>query len=226
MIQIGSSATRVMSSWGKVVPDIQRISSQPSTMTIFDKHGGEVFTGPLPKEFDGYPVLFPNRGYIQEHVFTYAQSLGVKFHFGSRITSYFEDGNAAGIIVGDERISADGVIACDGIHSSARKYITGAQQHARTSGFAVYRSWFSLDCLAGNPLTKKFAESKVDEYYVWLGTDIHAILFTTVSVRGAVVYLTHKVSNSISISKWLSQENLRGHTIVYCEFVGSFRLTK
>ncbi|KIW90820.1 uncharacterized protein Z519_08603 [Cladophialophora bantiana CBS 173.52] len=191
MIQIGSNATRVMARWGNVVKEIQAISAQPPTMTLFDKDGVELLTAPLPSEFDGYPVLFSNRGYIQKSVFEYAQSIGVKFRFGSRVKSYFEDDTGAGIIVGDERIRADAIIACDGIHSAARKYLTGAQQLARPSGFAVYRSWFSLDRLANHPLTKRFTESKVDQFYVWIGTDIHVILFTTIAVRGAVVFVTH-----------------------------------
>lgn len=194
MIQIGSNATRVMSRWKNVVKDIEEISSQPPTMTLFDKEGEELLTAPLPKDFDGYPVLFSNRGIIQKSIFEHAQSLGIKFRFGSRVTSYSEDDTGAEVVIGDnERVRADAIIACDGIHSPARKYITGVKQLARPSGFAVYRSWFSLDRLADHPLTKRFAESKVDEFYVWIGQDVHVILFTTIAVRGCVIFVTHKV---------------------------------
>lgn len=193
MIQIGSNATRVMSRWGNVVKDIQALSAQPPTMTMFNTEGKELLCVPLPKEFDGHPVLFSNRGYIQKTIYEYACSIGVKFHFNSRIRSYSETAESATVSIGDGGICADGIIACDGIHSAARKYITGAQQMARTSGFAVYRSWFPLDRLANNPITKRFTESKDDEFYVWIGPYIHVILFTTIAVRGAVVFVTHKV---------------------------------
>lgn len=193
MIQIGSNATRVMASWGNVVKDIQAISAQPPTMTMFNAEGKELLTAPLPSEFGGHPVLFSNRGYIQKTMYEYACSIGVKFRFNSRIRSYFEDAHSAGVIVGDEQITADVVIACDGVHSAARQYIPGVKHLARTSGSAVYRSWFSLDRLATHPLTKRFAESKVDEFYFWIGPMIHVILFTTIAVRGAVVFVTHKV---------------------------------
>ena len=182
-----------MSKWGNVLESIQADSAQPPTMTLFDRSGKELLTAPLPSHFDGFPVLFSNRGFIQKHIFDYAVSIGVKFHFGSRVQSYFEDETGAGVVIRGEHVKADGVIACDGIHSTARKYITGSQQKARTSGFAVYRSWFPLDGLANNPLTRRFAESKKDEFYVWLGPDTHVILFTTISVRGAVIFCTHKV---------------------------------
>lgn len=164
-------------------------------MTMFNKDGEELITAPLPQDFAGFPVLFSNRGFIQKSIFEHAQSLGIKFRFGTRVESYFEDDSGAGVIAGDQRIQADAVIACDGIHSPARKYITGVKQLARTSGFAVYRSWFSLDRLSGHPLTKRFAESKVDEFYVWIGEDTHVILFTTIAVRGCVMFVTHKVGD-------------------------------
>lgn len=165
-------------------------------MTIFDTAGRELLTAPLPEEFDGYPVLFSNRGLIQRHIYDYAVSIGVEFRFGCRVSTYFEghsDGEAAGVIVNGDKIIADGVIACDGIHSLARGYVTGKEQKAPTSGFAIYRTWFSLDLLADNPLTKKFAESDEDGFYVWVGTDTHVIVFTSVAVRGCVLFCTHKV---------------------------------
>lgn len=183
-----------MSKWGDVVKEIQAISSQPPTMTMYNKDGKELLTAPLPKDFDGHPVLFSNRGYIQKVIAEYAQSLGVKIRLNSRVSSYFENADSAGVAIGDQILTADAIIACDGIHSTARKYILGAQQFARTSGFAVYRSWFPLDRLAGDPLTERFANSTVDEFYVWIGPDIHVILFTTIAVQGAVVFVTHKVS--------------------------------
>jgi 2-polyprenyl-6-methoxyphenol hydroxylase-like FAD-dependent oxidoreductase len=187
-----------MSKWGNVVKDIQAISSQPPSMTMYNKDGKELLTAPLPKDFDGHPVLFSNRGYIQKVIAEYAQSLGVKLRLNSRVTSYFENADNAGVIVGDQIVTADAVIACDGIHSTARKYILGAQQLARTSGFAVYRSWFPLERLANDPFTERFVNSKVDEFYVWIGPDIHVILFTTIAVRGAVVFVTHKVRTPFS----------------------------
>ncbi|KAH6955727.1 hypothetical protein BKA56DRAFT_706811 [Ilyonectria sp. MPI-CAGE-AT-0026] len=200
IIQIGSNATRVMQGWGTILKDIQKDSAQPPAMTIWDQNGKELLTSPLPDSFDGSPVLFSNRGLIQTHIFNYAKSVGVKFRFGCRVNSYFETATEAGVKIGDEAITADGIIACDGIHSTARNYIMGQPRTARTSGFGVYRSWFSLDLLANHPLTKRFAESKEDEFHVWVGPDTHVILFTTISVRGAVIFCTHKDNEEVQES--------------------------
>lgn len=162
-------------------------------MTILDTTGREILVAPLPDNFDGYPVLFSNRGLIQRHIYQHAVALGVKFHFGCRVSNYFEDESEARVTVNGKEITAEGIIACDGIHSCAREFVTGKRQKAPNSGFAIYRTWFSLDRLAEHPLTKRSAESKEDGFYIWIGLDTHVILFTSVAVRGCVLFCTHKV---------------------------------
>ncbi|KAF4950242.1 hypothetical protein FGADI_8330 [Fusarium gaditjirri] len=102
-----------------------------------------------------------------------------------------------GVIIGDERIEADAVIAADGIHSLARKHVIGIQQHPRTSGFAVYRTCFPLDLLVNDPLTKPLTETKEDVSRIWLDTDVHAIMFVTdFQVRFLTIRFTQDTSET------------------------------
>ncbi|KAI8648301.1 FAD-binding-3 domain-containing protein [Fusarium sp. Ph1] len=192
IIQLGSNATRVVRNWGDVLAEETRVSGKPSSMTIADKLGKTLLQAPMPTEFDGYPVLYSNRGSLQRLIFDHAKSLGIEFRFGTRVESYFEQDDCAGVVVGGERLQADAVIAADGIHSTARKHVIGIHQYPRTSGFAVYRSCFPFDLFANDPLTKPQTEVKEDSFKVWLGTDIHAIMFITVAVRQAIIFCTHK----------------------------------
>lgn len=182
-----------MSNWGNVLEEAVKQSAQPPSMTMFDKFGKILIQPSLPTEMGGYPILFSNRGHLQRLIFDYAKSLGVKFRFGKRVKEFFEEDDRAGVMIDGERIEADGVIAADGIHSVARKHVIGIHQHPRTSGFAVYRTWFPLDLLANDPLTKSFTETDKDLFYVWLGPDTHAILFILVDLRSVVIFCTHKV---------------------------------
>lgn len=195
MLQVGSNATKIMMKWGDTLAKAQAIAAQPASMTIFNQHGKAMFSPPLPSEIEGAPILFSNRGELQILMYEYAGSIGVKFRFGTRVQEYFETQTGAGVVVDGERIDVDGVIAADGVHSSARKYITNVHQHPRTSGFAVYRCRFDRALLAANPLTKAYAETDKDTFHVWLGTDVHAILFIIVAAETAVIYCTHKASN-------------------------------
>ncbi|KAM5383739.1 hypothetical protein ACJZ2D_001728 [Fusarium nematophilum] len=189
---LGSNATRVMSNWGNVLEEETKVSGNPSCMNILEKSGKVLLQAPMPTEFDGYPVLFSNRGCLQRLIFEHANSLGIKFRFGTKVESYFEEDDCAGVIINGERLQGDAVIAADGVHSIARKSVMGIHQHPRSSGFAVYRTCFSLDLLGNDPLTKPLTEVKEDTFQVWLGPDVHAILFITVAVRQAVIFCTHK----------------------------------
>lgn len=182
-----------MAKWGDVLKEAVGHSAQPADMTMFDKNGKVLIQPPLPTEMGGFPILYSNRGMLQRLMLDYAKSLGIKIRFGTRIREYFEEEDHAGVVIDGERLIADGVVAADGIHSAARKHVIGIQQHPRTSGFAVYRTWFPLELLAENPLTKKFTETDKDTFHVWLGTDTHAIMFVSVAPKSVVIFCTHKV---------------------------------
>lgn len=87
-------------------------------------------------------------------------------HLGNKISTYFEDENESGIVletgtkvgarvvncplaspwkVDDElrtpKISADIVIAADGVRSKARKTVLGYEDKPKSSGYAVWRAW-------------------------------------------------------------------------------------
>lgn len=166
-------------------------------MTLHNSQGEVILEAPLPSDFDGFPILYSSRGHAQKVLYEHAVEIGVEFQFDARVSEYFEEDDHAGIRVGDERLTADGVIAADGVHSTARKYVTGKQEHPRTSGFAVYRAWFPLDALARDERTRHFTELKEDLFHVWIGADVHAILVINVALKGVTVFCTHKVDFSI-----------------------------
>ncbi|KAM5356837.1 hypothetical protein ACJ41O_003483 [Fusarium nematophilum] len=124
-------------------------------------------------------------------MYDYAVQLGVEFVFGKCIANYWEDGERAGIYVDGEKIEADAVVAGDGVHSKARKYVTGVDEKPKRSGFAVYRSWFSMDAL-DDPLTQQFATCGKDLNYVWIGTDIHAVVTTNSNLQSVTAFVTHR----------------------------------
>ncbi|KAJ3545772.1 hypothetical protein NM208_g2352 [Fusarium decemcellulare] len=171
VIQISSYATLLMSNWGNVLEESVKISSIVPSLTYFDWKGKPIIEAPLPQEFGGFPILYSKRGEIQRLMFEHAKSIGVKFRFGVRITRYFEERDKAGIYVGAERFEASGVIAADGIHSHARSVVTGKPATAKTSGFAIYRSWFNLDTLRDDLLTRAYAESPDDKFHDDSGAD-------------------------------------------------------
>ncbi|KAM5346053.1 hypothetical protein ACJ41O_009058 [Fusarium nematophilum] len=191
VLQIGSYATRIMSRWGDVMEKVLKISPEYPEMTYWDWKGEKLLDTPLPLEIGGSPIVFTNRALVQQIIYDYALSLGVKFRFSARVTRYFEENHSAGIYIGDQRLEADGVIAADGLHSVARGIVRGKPDVPKPSGGAIYRSWFPLDLLANDPLTKFLAESPRDEFHTWIGSNTHIIVQTNTKLRGVVVLFNH-----------------------------------
>lgn len=193
VIMIGSNASRVLQRWG-ILDKVHDIIAQPDALKIHTKSGKLLLSQPLPKQYDGFPNIYTNRTRLHNYIYDHAKSLGIQFVFEARITEYVEDEQAhkAGIVYNGERIFADVVFGADSVHSRARWYVMGEQQQAKKSGFAVYRSWFSLDRLRNHPLTRHFAESGKDEFAIWIAEDTHAIITTNVSINSCTCFATHK----------------------------------
>lgn len=182
-----------MDNWGSVLDEIMEIGAQPETLVIKDQHGKVLLHQPLPKDYDGSPNIYSNRGRTQLLMYQYAVSLGVEFIFDARISEFFENEFSAGIVLEGKKYVADLVIGADGVHSKARAFVTGREEKAQKSGFAVYRSWFQLKRLIGNPQTEWIAKSDQDLIMVWIGDNTHSIVTTNVKMQSITCFATHKV---------------------------------
>lgn len=182
-----------MRNWGTILDGVSKIAAQPEILAIKDQHGKNLLNQPLPPDYEGYPNIFTNRGRMQLLMYEYAVSLGVEFTFGARISEFFEDGKSAGIVLERQKHVADLVIGADGVHSKARAFVTQKQEKAQKSGFAVYRSWFSLDRLLGNPQTEWIAKSDKDLMMIWIGENTHAIITTNAKMGSTTCFATHEV---------------------------------
>lgn len=122
---MGSNATRILQRWGNILERQLEIASQPEFLKIQDKSGNELLLQPIPKEFDGFPNIYPNRTRLQNIIYDHAREIGVEFTFNARINEYFE-GEASqkgGIIYNGDKLTADVVLGADSVHSKARAYV-------------------------------------------------------------------------------------------------------
>lgn len=183
-----------MKPWGNVLEQVTKISSMPKIMSILDQNGKVWLDQDLHTEFDGYPNAYGKRGAIQRALYDHAIALGVEVNFNAPVVDIFEDEKSAGVVLkGGSRHEADLVIAADGVRGQSRKHVVGVADRPQKSGFAVFRSWFSLDNLLDDPLTASIAQSKEPLFKIWIGDNVHAILTTNTAVRGVTCFVTHKV---------------------------------
>jgi len=125
------------------------------------------------------PVFNGHRGEFHSVVFNYVKDdLAIPIHLGCRISKYFEDASSAGIVLeSGAKVSADVVIGADGVRSKARELVLGFEDKPKSSGYAVFRAWFSNEEMVKDPETAHFCNNG-DTFNGWIGPDVH-FLFST-----------------------------------------------
>ncbi|EXJ68172.1 uncharacterized protein A1O5_08787 [Cladophialophora psammophila CBS 110553] len=191
-IQIPSNASKILAKWGNVLAKVAEDSARPKFLECQNSQGELLNKQVLPLNYDGFPIIYPSRGRAHRIIFDYAKSIGVEVCFGVRISRYFEDEHEAGVYSGDQKFTADAVIAADGVHSKARSLVNKSPENSKSSGFAAYRCWFPVEALPKSPLLGDIINAKEDRYWTWIGPDVHALVMTNVKLQWLACFCTHR----------------------------------
>lgn len=115
--------------------------------------------------------------------------------FGQKVTEYLDTDNELGVVIENgSKILGDVVLACDGPRSLARGAVLGLADEKVNSGYAIYRAFFTIqEEHKDNPLLKDIANSPTDVTKMWVGRDVHAILYTWNKGKDVGWVVTHKV---------------------------------
>ncbi|KAL6414227.1 salicylate hydroxylase [Ilyonectria robusta] len=206
IISFGSNAGRIFHRWGdgEVVARLRPlcIDIQEYGFRIHKWDTGEVvYHQKRPPPSPDAPVLNGHRGELHEVIFKYARDdLGIPIHLGQRVSEYFEDETSAGIVLKDgQKVLGDVVIAADGVRSKARELVLGYEDKPKSSGYAVWRAWFSNKDMIADPQTKEFCENG-DTFNGWIGPDVHFLFSTIKGGKDCCWVLTHKDDHDIDES--------------------------
>ncbi|KAJ5663598.1 hypothetical protein N7507_004329 [Penicillium longicatenatum] len=184
IISFGPNAGRIFRRWseGAITERLRALSIN------LENHGFKIhkWTGELmhtqpPHKYDPEaPVFNGHRGELHTVIFNYAKDdLGIPIHLGHKAVEYFEDESQAGIILENgNKVTADLVIGADGVRSKARELVLGYVDKPKSSGYAIFRAWFSNEDMMRDPRTKHFCENG-DTFNGWIGPDVH-FLFSTI----------------------------------------------
>lgn len=200
IITLTANASIIMENWGNVVEDMASESATPTTVEFKSDKGEDLLHQDWRTKYNGHWNLYTSRARSQNLIYDYAVQIGVKFTFGARITEFWEEGDKAGVCLNGEKLTADFVVGADGVYSRARKYVTGDDQIAQRSGYAVFRAYFHRDRLQNNPLTHDLAYCKQDRLIIWIGLNLHAIIIVNAKLGYISAYLTHKDTYTIEES--------------------------
>ncbi|RFU25369.1 hypothetical protein B7463_g10971, partial [Scytalidium lignicola] len=206
IISFGPNAGRIFTHWGtngSVAETMRKICIDLTDYGFrIHKYTGElVITQPTPPRDPLSPNFNGHRGELHEIVFNYAKDeLGIPIHLGCKVTEYFEDENGAGIrLQNGEEIRGDCVVGSDGVRSKARELVLGYFDKPKSSGYAVFRAWFSNKDMLADPKTKHLCENG-DTFNGWIGPDVHFLVSSIKDGKDMCWVLTHKDDHDIDES--------------------------
>lgn len=180
IISFDPNGSKAFERWPGIIEAMEPLMRQ-TTWLDYHHHEGKFVTR---QSFAGEKVwgrrINAHRGELHSVIYNHAKDRGLDMRFGQRVTDYFETDDEAGVVVNGERMTADVVIAAEGVRSRGRKIVLGFEDNPKSSGYAVYRAWFPSDKVAENPVTKHLVADG-DSHNAFIGPDIH---FLASSIKG------------------------------------------
>ncbi|GFF48251.1 monooxygenase [Aspergillus udagawae] len=132
-----------------------------------------------------------NRSELHGLLWDYVQELGIKVDFDKWVDEYFETDTHGGVVLADgQRVTADIVVAADGVGSKSWPLILGQKDKPTSSGFVCYRATFPAGPALQNPIIAKEFVGHVDRVSLHIGPGAHMVVGKT--ERQICYILTHR----------------------------------
>ena len=180
IISFGSNSGRIFQRWPGMDDLLDPIIHKSDGLRLKTWLGEDLLDQSWTFERQNYGKSFNgHRGEIHEIVFQYALNMGIEIRLGHNVEEYFETELEAGVVSNGQRFVGDVVLAADGVRSKGRTLVLGYEDKPKSSGYAVYRTWFDSDELAKDPETAWLVNNG-DQHCAWLGfANTLIILFHT-----------------------------------------------
>ncbi|KAI1292542.1 putative monooxygenase [Xylaria venustula] len=176
IISFGPNSSRIFQRWPGVAEKLDALSQRADGLVIKNWAGETLLKQTWSDEQVAFGIRFDgHRGEFHEIVYNHALEIGVDVRLGRRVEDYFESDDEAGVVLDTgEKLTADVVLAAEGVRSRGRKIVLGYEDQPKASGYAVYRSWFDAAEIATDPDLRFFTDNG-DKHVAWLGPDVHFI---------------------------------------------------
>ncbi|KAK0730159.1 hypothetical protein B0H67DRAFT_25047 [Lasiosphaeris hirsuta] len=187
---LGENAYKLLARWGCSIKEIQEIGNQAPTMRIRRWHDGKVLAEQPLMDMAGY---IGHRGDYHDIFLKWVRERGIPIRMGCEVVAYSDAAapTPSLTLATGEVLTADVIVACDGIKSLARHLVLGAQDDPVSSGYACFRAYFEPSAdMRADPARNAFLGE--DSVNFWIGPDTHVVQNTLRGGREFNWILTHK----------------------------------
>ncbi|KAJ0287700.1 hypothetical protein CBS470a_005202 [Colletotrichum nupharicola] len=178
-IQIPPNSSKLLQRWG-VMDVMAEQAVRPDGISFRRWENGErIGLTDLSQTFVelcGAPYYVAHRAHLHSALYKRALDLGVTVRLDSRVDNYNPLAPTATLCNG-EVVSADIIIAADGVKSVARDLVPYGEGHGpKYTGFAVYRATVDVSKMRKIPEISWLLEKP--GLHVWIGEDRHVMTYT------------------------------------------------
>ena len=199
-IQMSPNAVRVLDGIG-VGERVREVAFMPPYWRNRDHDSGDMSNehplGPGAASRYGVPYLLMHRGDL--HAALHAAVPDGTIRYGHRLDGLDRSGDGVALrFANGAEVRADAVIAADGVHSTARDWMLGAES-PRFTGNAAYRATFPAARLGGRVL---------DDSVKWWGPDRHIVIYYVTSGRDEIYFTTSHPEPGWRMESWSAKGGL------------------
>ena len=201
-IQLAPNAGRVLAGLG-LDKAIAAAAVEPAAIDVISGRSGRRLTSVPTAAFRsryGFPYRVIHRADLQSILAAAADRIRIRIELGATVESFATQGSSLLVRVRKagttEVVTADGIVAADGVWSSLREKIAGAaspQPTGRTAWRAIIPADVAHDILA------------VDRVGLWLGSGAHLVHYPV--AQGAAVNLVAVVAEAWDRKGWSAAGN-------------------
>jgi 2-polyprenyl-6-methoxyphenol hydroxylase-like FAD-dependent oxidoreductase len=182
---------------GQVARELMEVCLNDTDQFEYFKYDGtKVLEEPfLLKKEHYYRLLGGHRGEMHEIVCNYAARIGVKMRFGEKVVQYIDNEEEVGVLTeAGKKYVGDVVVASDGPKSLGRTQILRLPETKVNSGYAIYRAHCKItEDHRKHPLIGPLCRESPNFTGMWVGKDLHMIIYTWKGGKDMAWVLTHKV---------------------------------
>ncbi|KAJ6000802.1 hypothetical protein N7481_001211 [Penicillium waksmanii] len=191
-IQIPSNSTRLLSRLG-LDPYLEKYVTEPEIISFRRwESGGVIGLTRLMPDFRNVfhaPYYVIHRADFHTALHRRALDLGVRIKLASRVTEYNTQGPSIFLEDGTT-VSADLIVAADGVKSVARKLVDKPGQNPfEQTGFAAYRATVDVAKMKADPEISWLLERP--SLNIWIGDQRHVMTYTIGAGKSFNMVLSH-----------------------------------